>query len=352
MKNLKNIFITLAFLGLFACNTEIDFEGEITSSMLVINSFITPDSVIKVHVSKSKFFLKDDNQFDVVDNATVNLWVNNIQKETLIKQGNGYYISNYKPMIGDIIKITAKNAIFSEVDCSVEIMDSTTILSFDTIRNLINESLIINYNSDKYGKMVVDTVGKYKNEKLDIVIQFQDNPQISNYYRMVATRRMYFDDGKFFDENFYLSSDDIVFGDNSTTSIIGENGNNSSFLEFSDEYFSGQKYAVRFYSYLNGMEYFAGKEPKKDDGGTVGTVKIIKTDLILNLQTISKSYYLFLKSISANSSVIEFFSEPVQIHSNVNGGIGILGSYTSSFFKFQIPISDSMYGGYGGYKKY
>jgi len=347
MKNFKNIIISFAFLGLIACNTEIEFKGDITSSMLVINSFITPDSVIKVHVSKSKFFLKDDSQLDVVDNATVNLWVNNNQKETLIKQGNGYYISNYKPVIGDIIKITAKNAIYDEVDCSVEIMDSTNILSFDTTRILINEYPISNYTKDEYGRMKIDTIGKYKNEKLDIVIQFQDNPQISNYYRMVATRRMYFDDGKIIDENFYLSSDDIVFGDNSTTSIIGENGNNSSFLEFSDEYFSGKKYAVRFNTMLSSIEYKPGKEPKKDDGGTVGTVKIIKTDLILNLQTISKSYYLFLKSLSANSSVIEFFSEPVQIHSNVNGGIGILGSYTSSFFKFQIPNSDSMY--YGGY---
>jgi len=53
------------------------------------------------------------------------------------------------------------------------------------------------------------------------------------------------------------------------------------------------------------------------------------------LQSISKSYYLYLQtraSIKSNT----FFAEPVQVYNNVDGGIGILGSYTSNVRKLTL----------------
>jgi len=68
--------------------------------------------------------------------------------------------------------------------------------------------------------------------------------------------------------------------------------------------------------------YFPGKAPK----GGIET----RSELTIDLQQLSKSYYLYQKTKFASISSDPILSEPVQIFSNINGGIGILASYTSS----------------------
>ena len=54
----------------------------------------------------------------------------------------------------------------------------------------------------------------------------------------------------------------------------------------------------------------------------------IKRDYIITLQQISKDLYLYLKTRSASGGD-DFLSEPVQVHNNIIGGLGVLGSYAS-----------------------
>ena len=72
---------------------------------MVINSILNPDSTVKVHITKSKFFLEKDGPFDPITNATVQLYANDKLIEALNSIGNGYYAGTYKPLQGDIIKI-------------------------------------------------------------------------------------------------------------------------------------------------------------------------------------------------------------------------------------------------------
>jgi hypothetical protein len=72
--------------------------------------------------------------------------------------------------------------------------------------------------------------------------------------------------------------------------------------------------------------------------------------LVVELQSISESYYQYLKSMTSNGGGDDFFSEPVQVYSNITNGIGILGSYTQSSKVVELPatISYDIYY-YGGY---
>ena len=60
-----------------------------------------------------------------------------------------------------------------------------------------------------------------------------------------------------------------------------------------------------------------------------------KQEVTINLQKISHSYYHYLQT-RAGINTRNFFAEPVQVYSNVDGGIGIMGSYTNSVISFQL----------------
>ncbi|MDR2621646.1 MAG: DUF4249 domain-containing protein, partial [Dysgonamonadaceae bacterium] len=64
--------------------------------------------------------------------------------------------------------------------------------------------------------------------------------------------------------------------------------------------------------------------------------KITSLAMQVTLQSLSPSYYMYLKTRDANSES-NFFTEPVQIYTDIKGGIGIFGNYSNSIYR--IPLS-------------
>ncbi|HEY6914946.1 MAG TPA: DUF4249 domain-containing protein [Paludibacter sp.] len=323
-------FILMLGLALLfhSCEKEIEFSGEITKPMLVINSFITPDSVIKVHLSKSKFFLEDNTTFEMVNNANVNVWVNGSKVEKLTNTGEGYYLSSFKPLLGDIIKITAETSDMSEVSTVTEIVQPNPIISVDTLNHQFKEYPMVSYSSTNNGPYIADTMGLTKIESFGIKVKFNDPSTASNYYRLEAKVINYYDDGSVLIGSGAINYNDIVFGGNNNSSLFETSGYNY-YHEFSDELFNGKEYNLN----LTFNRITDTYKPEYQDMYHEINVKTpVKQELRIELQSISKSYFLYLRSRAANMSAVEFFSEPVQIYSNVTGGIGILGSYSSSVY--------------------
>lgn len=330
---MKSIYLQTIIFSLFAlivtsCETEIEFRGDDTASLLVVNSILSPDSAVKVHVSESKFFLKDDSSFENVNDAIVNLWVNGSLYEQLLSTGQGFYTGNYIPKAGDIIKITAKNNKFPEVNAESEIVQATPIVSVDTMIHVSDIYPIVN----GYGNYL-DTIGYSKMTEMKISLKFNDPPNQKNYYKIAVKLNQEYSDGSKYMRNYYFSSDDLVFG-NTTEAGIFDESSYRLYHEFNDDLFDGKNYSLKLNTSFISIVY-----DNNPSGGTsdLEPVEIVKNELILELQSISKSYYLYLKTRNAGSSVIDFFSEPVQIYSNIEDGIGILGSYNTSRFKIDMP---------------
>ncbi len=330
---MKSIYLQTIIFSLFAlivtsCETEIEFRGDDTASLLVVNSILSPDSAVKVHVSESKFFLKDDSSFENVNDAIVNLWVNGSLYEQLSSTGQGFYAGNYIPKAGDIIKITAKNNKFPEVNAESEIVQATPIVSVDTTIHVSDIYPIVN----GYGNYS-DTIGYSKTTEMKINLKFNDQPNKKNYYKIAVKLNQEYSDGSKYMRNYYFSSDDLVFGNTTEAGIFDESSYNF-YHEFNDDLFDGKSYSLKLNTSFISIVY--DNDPSGDTSDSE-PVEIVKNELILELQSISKSYYLYLKTRNAGTSVIDFFSEPVQIYSNIEGGIGILGSYNTSRFKIDIP---------------
>ena len=64
----RKYILAVLFIGLLICGCDktIEFNGKITSPMLVVSCFVTPDSVIKAELTKSRFFLDEGYVFDRV----------------------------------------------------------------------------------------------------------------------------------------------------------------------------------------------------------------------------------------------------------------------------------------------
>lgn len=307
-------FLSLAFTS---CETDIEFSGRDTSTLLVLNSIITPDSLIKVKVSESRFFLDNDSKFNDVLNATVKIWVNGIEQPALLHKGNGLYVSSYMPKAGDKIKITAKNDKYKEVKSFTEVVPAIPVSSIDTSFKVADS--LYGYNVD-----------------FSMKLHIKDPKEVDNYYRIIVKSVDNYSNGINSVAGVYFNSDDPVFGSTSEEGIFG-GGFYGMYSVFSDALFNGKEYSLSMNTTLYNGGFVNGGSSK--DENPFNNPYIVKREFVFELQSISKSYYLYLKSREAGSNVIGFFSEPVQIYNNIEGGIGIFANYNSSFYKIGIPTN-------------
>ena len=346
---MKNTYIQLAITLLLtvfivSCETEIEFNGKETAPSMVINSILNPDSAVKVHITKSKFFLDLDGPFDPITNATVQLYANDKLIEALNSTGNGYYTGTYKPFPGDIIKIIARNNEFDNVYSSTEIPVTASITSVDTTSTTTKTSPLIysgSYNDEGY--LNTDTVGTISEKKIKFTINIADRANYKNFYRLKVKHRSYYDNGTYSEHNTYFNSEDLVFGSTSETELFEEE-NTNYYHEFNDNLFDGKTYGLTFSISTFQYNYFPGKEPKDDPWSPT----TIKQEILINIESISPAYYYYLNSRAKNNAYIEIFSEPVQIYNNIVNGIGILGAYNTSITIVRVPLSYTLYS-YGGY---
>ncbi len=326
MKTLHIIWFVLLSISIFtSCEKEIDFDGETTESQLVLNSFITPDSTIVANVSESQFFLNNDYLFKAVENAEVSIYCNGILKETMQHSLNGKYISATKPEVGDVVKLVVKVPEKDEITGETTIYPKANVLKLDSIVIWTGAKPIIEtVNTVDNGLPKTETivVGKYRFRTIRYILTFEDAATMKNYYRLVVSQTSTFEGKK--KVNYDYTLDDIVSGNTKDLlpGIPAINESKNQFHVFTDELINGKTYPLSFTIRDTASIYLPEYQrplPKK-------TVEI-------DLQSVCNNFYLFLKTRSDQQTANQLFSEPIQIFNNVNGGIGLVGSYTSNVLK-------------------
>lgn len=327
MKQYRLFFGIAALFLMVSCEKEIEFSGEVTEPVLVVNSFATPDSVITVKITESKFFLASGDDFKRVDNAIVKLFVNGIFQEELNYVSEGVYKSLFTPSPGQSLRLEVSASGLKPIETEVVMPDKITIVKIDSTITDTDKYPIPGgyYGSSEDGKYNYDTIGSYYNRNYHFTLNFKDVSEKPDFYRLVLKTKLTFESGMINESYNYFDFTDIVSGKTiqSETDIIDTETSRNQYNVFSDELFNGNEYPLKF-TYIRGvMEYFPGHESTGGDDSNP-----VKIELFIDLQSINKSYYLYLKTLSSFSGSDSYFSEPVQIHSNIKGGIGILGGYT------------------------
>lgn len=326
MKNFLYILLAVMTLGVSSCEKEIEFKGETTDPIVVVNCMIEADSVIKLDVSLSNFFLDNKNHFDTIKNAEVKLFINNQLKEKLnyfegfvdtktnyvtyrrLKTG---YFSTFKPTTGDSIKITVKVAGYDEITAVTQVVQDAKVVGITSSMDISQGGSYDIQVPDSTGKMI--TIGRNYSGYLHVKLRIDDPADVQNFYRLIVNT-------PYGSTNF--EHDDPVFGEGTDQSFF-EFSSYNQYGIFNDELFNGNVKELNFSIWRNKTEIFDEYKDKYK-----GSYYEQQEEYTVDLQQISREAYWYLKTSSdAISNQGNPFSEPVQIFSNIKGGLGVLGTY-------------------------
>ncbi len=322
---LKYILLISTFGFLISCEKEIEFNGDIVKPLVVVNSFLSTDSVVKAHISKSKFFLSNTTFFDSITNATVSIFVNGTLKENLTHQQFGLYQGTYIPKQGDSVRMVVKVPQYEgDVVSSTLIQNKSNILSVDT-------SLTFKFlDSVYYEKEVVGYVYYYD---CDIRLRIRDNARETNFYRLVAKKKYQAMPGHSAWNQEYFISFKLEGFENQSGNLIdfledSENWQDEHLIP--DEMFNGKELMLKFRTDFSLVKLKPGYE-------SLDFLRQGNESIKINLQTISKDLYLYLRSRRAAQNLTDgFFAEPVQIFNNIRNGLGILGAQTNNEYLLEL----------------
>ncbi len=319
MKSIKIYLSLIISIVLFAsCEKDVAFKGSMTKSVLVVNSFVSPDSAVSAYVSESKFFLEDENTIMGIENATISVYVNGAFKEKMTHIDTGNYKSTYIPNIGEIIKLVVTVPSKTDVSCEDKVLNRPEFISIDTTitashyyYGLYGREII---NKDGSRGYVYDTISKQTYSDYEFKIKMKDNGDEKNYYRLAALRKFTDKDGTIHYADPYISGnvDPAAYSSNPLQTVDDSN----TFCVFSDDIINGKEYTLKFKLSESTTKHYNPSYKSK-------------TEIIFALQQISKDFYLYLRT-RAVANEDNVFSEPVQIHTNIKNGLGVFGSYSSS----------------------
>ena len=326
MKPISILSIIILVCAFISCETEIPFNGKETKPQLTVNCLACTDSIIKVKVTASRFFLSNETEFKVITDATIHLYVNGAFKENLVSIGEGAYESNYAPTEGDVVRVEVSATGYDATWTEETFPSAVGSFQIDTTQTN-RDTIVLTRGGYGDSNLPLDTVGISYNANIRFNVKFSDPSVQKNYYRLVVHYLSKY--GGYNMENTYLSSfDDIVFGTkkDNLDGIITESSNDPYNI-FSDELIDGKTHTISFNYDFNINEYTIPIDPNA----------LTSYSITVDLQSISKSYYLYLKSLNALSSSSSFLSEQVQVYTNVNNGLGIYGTRTNQLRKYILP---------------
>jgi hypothetical protein len=283
----RNILLLFAVaLWFVSCEQIIEIDLPEHDPVLVINSTFTPDSTWAASVTKSQGIQVPGRHIDVVD-ATVLILENGAVIDTLRHDQGEIYTSarGTRPLAGHSYTLQASAPGYETVSGTDFVPMRTT--PFDLAWR---DSVYYDQFDGHHGEFsfkIADRPG-------------EENFYILNVYRVDSV----FESGDtllYFGLVRLLVQDPVLSSDFESGAIL-----------FDDATFDGTTRTLRVL--IESNDYASAPM------------------LVLGLSTVSKSYYLYTRTLSAHlSNAFNPFAEPVRVHSNMTPGMGIFAGYSVAF---------------------
>ena len=334
----KILLLIFGVMLLASCTKEIEFNGEQTDPKLVINSLVEPGQPVKAMFSKSYFFL-DEPDTSTPEDLVAALYVNDnligeltpsfdtiweyyeLEEYSLVPN----FYNDYRPQIGDVVKITATAHGFDEVEGATSPLPKSVEMQSDIV--LLDWYSQYNYPYYSDGEYEEDSVLSIAGT-LELTITLNDpNPGKMDYFRLIADKYS----GNYSYGNWYFLSfdyDDPVFGMSFSDNEIIDVDDLDTRPEgvFTDVLFDGSTYRlklkIRFECHVDAEfdpNYFR---------------------VPFRLEHLSKEYYNYLNTCNQGDEYNQFFAEPYQTYSNVTNGYGIVAGRTVDTLWMLLPLSE------------
>ncbi len=296
---------------IFACREPIDISVPNEEKKIVLNGFLTADSSVRIHLSKSIGILETNKQIEFLKNANVQLYENGNFIEQLQYDTNGYYVGNTLPQINGNYKITANASPLNPVDAETKILPAPAPFEFQ-VHPKIEERVQTWYNEET--GQPFDTTIKHLGE-LEVELSINDPANENNIYFLTFT--IFADRYEHFPPDFepvFMGKDELCLNYDSEN-LPWENWYYSRDLEgcvFSDNLFNGSVYKIK-------TRIFSEQYSE--------TEELIDT-VFINLYSVNEDFFQYVTSYSKYEDAYgNPLSEPVNVFSNINGGFGIFSGF-------------------------
>ena len=281
-------YLFLILFLLTSCTKEVVIDLPDHEGKPVINSLFSPDTLLCVHVSRSRvitdtFFLQETAPVVVLKYAE--------KIDTLQSTSNGYYVSqNLVPQVETRYTIEVFSMEHSKATASDKIPEE---VPFEVI-NYIQEAGIdvegCNFSS--------------------IITRFSEPPGEKNYYEIKVVHESN-SGGKLRYEKLWLWSNDAVIRNEGYVNEVYDN------LIFSDELINGKSHTLTFNFY-----HFVDE-------------KNITSRFFIHFRSVSENYFLYKKKLILHfenqfGDIWDGTGNPVNLYSNVENGYGIFAGYSEN----------------------
>lgn len=371
--------IVLVQLLLTGCEKAIDFKGQETESLFVLNSLFADGDSVQVRVSRSVFFLNDEINDAGLKDAKVTVSINGQEAVAPFDEESQTYLDTRIVHQGDHVAITATHGKYGT--CHGE----TTVPCPTAVTSTCNVTPYGGWTNATY---TPDIIRCARTDSVAHVTFSLDLPEGSNYYRLTMDPHIvyqvhnldnYIGGGDWWTTYEGSDSDTVAWtksasyimptttrmklGINSLEGILDdlevEITDDERFVEhpyeilFTDEYLKNSAdQSLLFHVMLSTPCWWWGSEylydptllpPVEEQDYVIGNpwdylLPDMECEIRLKLETLTPEYYHYITSSeSYENTEYDIFAEPVQIYTNIEGGIGIVASYTVSETILTIP---------------
>lgn len=294
------------FIVLLACEKPVTIDIPQKPSRLVINGWVGNDSIISVHVGKSRYSLAPRDSWSqlletyTVKNAVPVVYENNIPVDTLVYDAVTYqYRSTRSKRIrqGYTYRVKVNAPDFPEAWAETPVPSQSVITKLERVRNARTNSA--GQPEDEITITLDDPAGE---ENFYLVQIFTSAYNIGHGYPVSCVR---------------TTDKDIEMMRYDTDPMDPDNCFNGNELLMKDVHFNGRQKVLKLY-----VESSLLPDYVDPNNGNVNRPYIY-------VYRITKDHFKFMKSFAIYWSTDENpFAEPVNVFSNVQNGYGVFSTYT------------------------
>lgn len=326
---MKNIYIlSLLILLCTSCEKESIFTGQLPDPKLVLHSFIEPDSVIRVQVTRTRGIGQSDDAY-IARNVKGEIYINGIEAGVLQLVKDNEYTTGAKAREGDHIRMVVRAEGVKEASAEVCIPSTHPTITVDT-------SI---------------TIDRYSEQQLNLKIHIREQDHAYRHYRLMVQKQSETVTTNL-DLNRTLPSvivNSYEFNKDNEPLLVdkvqdlpwSDEEEKNYYNIFTNAVFRGKSYTLNVSTHLDFSTWFKiyyvdmYREEKGQQQNIVRyLVKVLQLD---------EPSYLYLRSEQEASQALGLLNDPIKIYSNVKNGLGVVGTYVTYTTVINTPTKELYY---------
>jgi len=316
---LKILYWFIATVTLISCKEIIEFDERSVRDALVVSGILENGKQVDIRLSKTINRFKN-SEFEPVENLSVVLFENENRIGELRHVSRGRYVSDgFVAKAGNSYRIEISDNMLKIASAETLVPAPLPIIKIDTISKIID--------------------GK---KKLQVKLTFSDPSNSNNFYRIEPQEQLFIP--------YLTASNNVSVRMITIPGLINTEANwllrGMGFYNLNDKFhdWAGNQFYIFSDKYIQGQVFTLDMEMPY-----FRTDSVLGTNRKIYFQQLSRDYFYYLRSVMQQLSISNNpFSEPVQIHSNISGGVGIFGAFSQtvdSIIHINWALIDSLFPG-------